>query len=457
MFVAKSPSSNAVCEPRSFLECLRYFLTPQVWKQAHKHLGTYEAVRWKTQPLLFVLLVMTWCAGDSIGERFETARAFYVASYQRQRRPGKTPEGFQKALARIPTAALRGVAHAVRRRLLKVFGARLLVDGFIPLGVDGTGLCAPRTPELEQRLRANPKPHDPPMIKVSAFVHLAMGVLWSWRVGGPRSSEQAHLLQLLSTLPPRALIVADAGYVSYALLQKLTAAKRWFLIRLNRNAPLYTIGRIAFLRDGEGLAYYWPQMEQYHQQAPVAVRVLRLRGKRAAGKKQADVWLMTNVLDTAQLPRQTASKFYRWRWRNEGLFRTYKQTLGKVKLMSRTVAQVHREAESSLLAVQLLLAHGALALQCASAPEQVLPSARQVLLEIRADIRDVTGMYLGPRQQHTYLTRLKQQRRDRRRKRRNQVRRPWPTRTPHRPPKPPRILKMGTKLKALLEQTLGAA
>ena len=39
------------------------------------------------------------------------------------------------------------------------------------------------------------------------------------------------------------------------------------------------------------------------------------------------------------------------------------RTLGKLKLLSRTVALVHRELEGSLLAVQLLLAQGAVALQ----------------------------------------------------------------------------------------------
>src|SRR5262252_3961122 len=125
---------------------------------------------------------------------------------------------------------------------------------------------------------------------------------------------------------------------------------------------------------------------------PLEVRLLRLHGDRA------DVWLITNVLDEQRLPRKTASKFYRWRWRNEGLFRSYKRTLGKVKLQSRTVAQVHREAEGSLLATQLLLAQGALALPAKAAGQAVMPSARKVLLEIRAEIRNVVGMYLGPRQ-----------------------------------------------------------
>jgi hypothetical protein len=57
------------------------------------------------------------------------------------------------------------------------------------------------------------------------------------------------------------------------------------------------------------------------------------------------------------------------------------------------MVQVHREAEGSLLATQLLLAQGALA-QPATASGKVVPaSARKVLLEIRTEIRNVTGMY----------------------------------------------------------------
>jgi hypothetical protein len=69
--------------------------------------------------------------------------------------------------------------------------------------------------------------------------------------------------------------------------------------------------------------------------------------------------------------------------------------------MSRTVALVHREVEGSLLAVQLLLAQGALALQGAGDRVVELPSPRKILLAIRAEIRNVTGMYLGPRQRAT--------------------------------------------------------
>jgi hypothetical protein len=443
-------------QPHSFVAALRHFLTPALWKQVRAAWADYPAQRWAVQPLLFVLLLSTWCAGDSLGERFETARAFYVASYQRRRRPGKTVEGFQKALARVPAAALRAVAAAVRRRLERVFAGRLQVHGFVPLGCDGTRLNCPRTPQLERHLRVNAKGQRPPTVLASVLVHLSLGVPWAWRLGTPRGSEQDHLGRLLGNLPRSALVVADAGYVGYGLLRQLAAAGCWFLIRLSSNAPLYVTGRRAAVRHGgEALAYYWPLQAQRAGRPPVPVRVLRLRGRQVAGRQRGDVWLMTNVLDAARLPRPAASTFYRWRWRNEGLFRTYKRTLGKVKLLGRTVAQVHREAEGSLLAVQLLLAQGALALQRRGAAPGTLPSARQVLLAVRAEIRDVTGRYLGPRQRRTYWQRLQQRRVDRRRRRHNQVRRRWPGRHDHKPPKPPQILKMGTILKELVEKLLG--
>jgi Transposase DDE domain len=455
MATSSRRSRTSTAQIQSFWDCLRYFLTPQIWKQAHQALR--QSIRWQAHSLIMVLLTMTWCCGDSVAERFETAKAFYVASYQRKRRPGKTIEGFHKALARIPTRALRQVAAALRQRLVQVFGKRLLVDGFVPLGCDGSRLNCPRTPQLERRLRSKraQKQQQPPMVWLTAFVHLSLGVLWSWRLGGPHADERQHLVKLLETLPSEALVVADAGYVGYPLLHKLQSARRWFLIRLTSMSPLYVPDKNAIAGRSEGLVYYWPQQMQQQHQPPIRVRFFHFRARQ--GRQFSHVWLITNVLDRERLHRSTARKFYRWRWRNEGLFRTYKRTLGKVKLLSHTVVGVHREAEGSLLAVQLLLAQGALALQFAGESANVLPSARHVLLEIRAEIRNVTGMYLGPRQRQTYLERLQNARQDRRRHRHNQVRRRWPNRKDHRSPRAPKILKMGTMLKELLAKVLSAA
>jgi len=482
------PSHQArTANPQSFLACLSHFLTPHVFKQAQQCLKSRRAFRWHAQPLLFVLLTTTWCAGESLPERFETARAFYVALHQRRRRPGKTFVGFQKALGRVPLPVLRTVARAMRLQIACVLAASWTVYGFIPLGCDGSRLACCRSEELERRLHHRPKKRkkrnkkpaqapapalisaqasatpapepkaakaraEPsmPQLWVTAVVHLSLGVLWSWRLGKGDADERQHLRRLVPTLPRRALLVADAGYTGYAVMERLQTAGLSFLLRLCSRAPLYVEDKSKLQHYREGQVYYWPLRQQFKEQPPIPVRVVRIAADKGA------VWLITNVLDEQRLSRKIASQMYRWRWRNEGLFRAYKRTLGKVKLMSRTVVQVHREAEGSLMATQILLAQGAMALPQTARVRGELPSVRKVLLEIRMEIRNVVGMYLGPRQRHSYLERLAQARWPKRQQRTPKVRRRWPGRKDHRPPGRPKILKMGTTLKDLAARTLGA-
>src|SRR5438552_7114077 len=84
-------------------EGLSQFLTPQVWKQAHQAGHPKQSPsRWTLQPLVWVLLGLAWCSGDSQEERFVTAQATYVACHQHERRPGTSLAGFLAALARLP-------------------------------------------------------------------------------------------------------------------------------------------------------------------------------------------------------------------------------------------------------------------------------------------------------------------------------------------------------------------
>src|SRR5439155_14436213 len=124
------------------------------------------------QPLVLVLLVLTWAAGDSLAERFETARAFAAISLPKRRRPGRTAQGFRAALARTPMAVLRAVAAGVRRCLPLTLAGGWRVGGFVPLGCDGTRLACPRTAELERRLGRAGKPGSAPAVWLTALVHL---------------------------------------------------------------------------------------------------------------------------------------------------------------------------------------------------------------------------------------------------------------------------------------------
>jgi hypothetical protein len=430
---------------RSFMDCLREFLTPALWKQAQQQRrAKRRSSRWTTQPLVLVLLLMTWCCGDSQPERFETAKAFCVVCLPKRRRPGQTVQGFQKALGQLPMGVLRMIAAGVRQTLASRLAARWFDDGFIPMGCDGSRVECPRTEELEQRLGQAGKEGSAPSIWVTALVHLRLGLPWAWRLGKGTASERSHLLQLVGLLPAAVLLVADAGYFGFDLSRRLVAARICFLLRMSSNVTLYTVQKVRLERFREGLVYYWPTKEQKKGSPPLLLRLIRIRAK----KKKHDLWLLTNVLEPRRLSAATAAKFYRWRWENEGQFRAYKRTLAKVKLVSRSVRLVHREAEGSLLALQLMLAQGTLAMPPAAAgcAENVC-SPRQVLVAIRHE------MYGLLRRGHAkYYERLRQAKRERRARTSAKAKRPWPRRKPHEPPKPPKLLTLTAKQKALISR-----
>lgn len=447
----RAPAPSQRPQSIKFRESLASLLTPAVWKRARQAWQSpHSCARWDLAPLVWVLLLMTWTTGDSVGERFETARAFYVACHQKSKRPGQTLQGFDKALARVPTPVLRALATGVRQvlacRLLPYLG----VGGFVPVGCDGSRLECPRAAELERRLRPAGKEDSAPTLWLTALVLLPAGLLWAWQLGPGTASEQAHAVALLRTLPPGALFVADAGYLSYELFAALARARVPFLIRLSSRAYLYTEKQVALARFREGVVCYWPAWAQAEGLPPIRARLLRVRGPKA------DVWLLTNVLDRRRLGRKQAGQFYRWRWGNEGLFRTYKRTLGKVKLRSRTLRLVHREAEGSLLAVQLLLAQAAAVRGQGREAVVVLDSPREVLLRIRGEMTLALGAELGPRQQREYLARLTQARCAARARVSAKACRPWPRRKEHKPPKPPKVRVMPAAVKALRANVLRA-
>jgi len=400
---------------------------------------------------------MTWCCGDSLPEKFETARGFYVACHAKRRRPGETFQGFQQALERLPIGVLRQMSAGIRGRIEKLFGSRLLVDGFIPLGCDGSRLECPRSEELEKRLGKPGKPKKKrktngyksaaaPTLWITAVVHLGNGVPWMWRFGkGGKASEREHLRRMLHLVPKLALVVTDAGYYGYELILELVRTKVDFLIRMSTNVKLYTEDHVEMDEFREGPVYYWPEAVQKEGGEPIRARLIRLRGK--SKKRRYDVWLLTNVMDPKRLSSRMADRFYRWRWESEGYFRTYKRTMAKLKMSSRTVRCVHREAEASMIATQLLLAQGALAIpETQDTDQAIVCSPRQVLLEIRQEISDS----LPPRRRRAFGKRLRECRRERRVRKTAKEKRVWPRRKQHKPPGPPQILTLTNAQKHLL-------
>ena len=398
--------------------------------------------------MILVLLAMTWSLGDSTSERFEMARGIVAVCRPKRRRAGGTAAGFQKALCRLPMRPLLALAEALRRRLLSLLGDGLLSGGFVPLGCDGSRLECCRNDELIARTGKAGREGSSPTMWVTALVHLTTGVPWSWRLGRGNAGERDHLQRLLPTLPGKALVVADAGFDGYDLAVAILSSGASFLIRMSSKTHLFVDGPTDPNRFSQGKVRYWPARTRRAKLPPLGLRLIRVSRRRGKDpKRAADVWLLTDV-GAGKMSIAQAASFYRLRWENEGLFRSYKRTPDKVRLTGRTVRAVHREAYGSLSACQLLLAQGAWALQGArDRTSAVVPcSPRQLFVEVRKELR--AAMKRDHRE--SYRERLARCGRERRRRKSPKQKREWPQRAPHKPPKPPRLLTMNEKQKALL-------
>jgi Transposase DDE domain len=435
----------------SFRAGMSHFLTPQVFKQAHQVWQPgYKSPRWSLPALLWTLLGMSFWRGDSQEERFATARAAYVAAHPKLRRPGKTLAGFLLALVKTPLIVFRAFAEGMRRQIDKQFVAAARINGLLPLACDGTRLECPRAEQLQQRLGLAGKPESAPMTYLTTLVLLPLGLPWSWTWGKGTASEHTHLRRLLPTLPQDSLLVGDSFFAGYELFRDIVKTQASFLIRMSSRVSLYTLEQTPLQRFRQGIVYYWPKHMRDQSKPPLKVRLLRVRGEKA------DVWLLTNILDRQKLSHKTAAQIYRWRWRNEGMFRTYKRMLDKVKLRGRTVAAVHREGEGSMLGLQLLLAMAAQSMQSGKQSVMIMESPRRILLRVRGDIAALLRQ-LGPRQFADYQRRLETVRSEECRRTKPKVRQPWPQKREFKAPQPPRILLMPEALRAKMHRILRAA
>jgi hypothetical protein len=435
-------------QAKSLIGSMREFLTPEVFKQVRNASKRRKCPRWDLHPLFYIVVLMTYCCGDSLPEKFEAARMFYVASCPKRKRPGEHFSGFEKAVAKLPMPILRALAAAMRARIEVIFGNQWKVGNFIPFGCDGTRQTCPRTEELEQRLGTGGIEASSPMIWNTSIVHLTLGIPFCWRWGkGGKASERNHLIYMLRWLPTSALVVADAGYVGYNVAATMILANVFFLIRMSSKATFYSETQKRLEEFREGIVYYWPKNQQDDGNPPIRGRLMRIHSCR----HKVDVWLFTNVEDPKQLSLETAGTCYRWRWENEGFFRTYKRTLKKVTLMSRTLRLVHREAEASMIATQLLLCQGALAMP---APRKgavpIMCSPRGVLLEVRRELS-------GRRDPKPFCARIAHAQREQRVRTSPKQKREWPRRKPHTAPHPPVLLRLTDEQKVKIQQQLQAA
>lgn len=376
------------------LAAMSEFVTPGV-------LATLDTGGWAWSAWLLALgaILMAWDSTPSLTARFDSVRATLRELFPKKPL-GDSYQGFIKALMKHSPALLSLLTTHLRQGLPDVAPTHWLCQGWCAFAVDGSRVECPRTRSNQDALRCAGRNKTGPQLFLTTLLHMGTGLPWAFQVGPGTDSERNHLRDLLRLLPPRALLVADAGFVGYELLAAILRDGHQFLIRVGSNVTL--LRELGFARmEANSTVYLWPDKHRKKDLPPVVLRLIQLHD----GRKP--VFLLTSVLDDAALSDSQASVLYRMRWGIEVFYRSLKQTLARRTMRSAAPTQAHCELSwavmglwgLSLMSVRQIVQAGGdpLALSVATALRQVRlairrrprsPQARILLGRLHAAIRD---------------------------------------------------------------------
>jgi len=306
------------------------------------------AVRWSVQFLVYQAVLMAYDSSATLQDRFTHARQALVEMFPSRRRPGRTYQGFIKALKQLPLALVDRLGEHLRKRHKHVAGRHWQLLGWIPFACDGSRVEVPRTQANEAAFGCAGRKKTGPQLALTALYHMGTGLPWAWRTGPGTDAERGHLRSMLATLPLGALLVADAGFTGYDLLRTLSEQGLSFLIRVGANVTLLKDLGLEVTVDGDTV-WLWPQNKRDEQ--PLKLRLIRL--KRGSGSP-GEMCLLTNVFDRERLSDETAAGFYQMRWGVEVFFRSFKQTLQQRKMRSQAPEAAMLELHWALVALLLL-------------------------------------------------------------------------------------------------------
>lgn len=255
-------------------------------------------------------------------------------------RLGESYGGFIAALTKQSEILVSALKQRFQRQMRRLAGPRWLCRGWFVLAGDGTRIETPHTLANETGLGCAGREKSAPQVFLTSLWHMGLRLPWDFRTGPGTDSERRHLAEMLCGLPPDTLIAADAGFCGYQLCRAMLEQRIHFLLRVGGNVTLLTELGYAIEQRGNTV-YLWP--EKHRNQPPLVLRLIKLsRGKQT-------VYLVTSVLDAEELSDEDAAHFYELRWGIEVGYRSYKQTLNRRRMLSRTPTNCLIESQWTML------------------------------------------------------------------------------------------------------------
>ena len=335
---------------------LRRVIPDSVWQQVNHRVATTQdpRVRWSPRFILLCWMVIGWSIQNQLTERFREGCELLERWFYRRRRCGETYQGLIQATRRVGLGSFAEFWGCLRPTLPPRVGSSWTWHGWTVFAVDGSRVDAPRTRRNEKALGKAARDKSHPQWWITRLIHRPTKLMWDWRQGPGNSSERTHLREMLPTLPPSSLLVADIGFGGFDLLSTLGERGIHFVIRCGGCTRLLVEHTRQWIeRQGDvRYVYLWPQ--NCRRRTPLRLRLIVVK------KKKRPVYLLTNVLDPTRLSRRTAGEFYQARWGIEVEYRGLKQTMNRRKVLARTPEAGAMELAANLLSMALLLLYAAM-------------------------------------------------------------------------------------------------
>ena len=420
---------------------LNRMIPASVWQAFHREVEERAdpRVRWSAKYIVLCWAVMGWSIQGQMTERFREAWELLARWFFQRRRPGASYQGLTQATVSLGGEAMHQFWCCLRGTIPSRVGAAWTWYGWTIIAVDGSRLDAPRTRRNEKALKTCGRDKTHPQWWVTWAMHLPTSMIWDWRLGPGNSSERDHLRSMLATLPARTLIVADIGFGGLDLLTELTKAGVSFVIRCGLNSTLLVDKTRQQIERAGGCRYVclWPRHGRKSRN-PLRLRLVVVKDRRRR------MYLLTNVMEPARLSRPMATELYRARWGIEVEYRGLKQTMERRKVLARTPEPGAMETAGAILAMALLLLHGAMAMGARVARASVALLLRLIRSMIEA-------MRWGGSTAHS-LARITAAVKDDYPRRRSKRARDWPHKKNETPPSPPKLRRPTRFEKARIDE-----
>jgi hypothetical protein len=365
---------------------------------------------------------------------FEDTRQFFRDHKRWDRFPGAY-QGFVKALRDRHRPLADAIWEQFRSVAPELAGKQWRLGDWVALAVDGSRFECPRSVENEAVLGCAGKSGTAPQIQVTQLWHMGSGLPWAAACEPGPNNEQVAFRGLLSVLPERSLIVADAGFFSYETARSLIDEGHSFVIRVGGNKTLLTdlFGADSYAFGPDQQVFAWPAAARQQAYPPLSLRLIEIE---TANADEPNVFLLT-PLPVDELSDAKAGELYAARWGAAEIgYRTHKQTLESAKLRSRAPDLALYEVEWAILSIFLL---GALALASRPMRETVRNdwSPAATLKVVRHRMKH--GLRRGGQWSRRIATDLCDCRIDRRPRHGPKSTRRHPQKKKEQPPQPPKV------------------